>query len=65
MIHGLDDSRRHPIHLTPAARAELDHLVRSPSSEHRLVERARIVLSAAEGRSTHAIAAALGPGQGE
>jgi transposase len=49
-----------PIHLTPEARAELEHLVRSPSSEHRLVERARIVLLAAEGRSTRAIAAALG-----
>lgn len=38
----------------------LEHIVRSPSSEHRLVERARIVLLAAAGQPTRAIAAALG-----
>lgn len=38
----------------------LERLVRSPSSEHRLVDRARIVLLAADGKATRAIAAELG-----
>jgi transposase len=49
-----------PIHLSSAERAMLERLVRSPSSEHRLVERARIVLLAADGKATRAIAAELG-----
>lgn len=49
-----------PVHLSPEDRAMLEHIVRSPSSEHRLVERARIVLLAADGQATRAIAAALG-----
>jgi transposase len=48
-----------PIHLSPEERAMLEHVVRSPSSEHRLVERARIVLLAADGKKTRAIAAEL------
>lgn len=38
----------------------LEHIVRSPSSEHRLVERARIVLLAADGIATRTIASELG-----
>ena len=42
----------------------LEPVVRSPSSEHRLVERARIVLLAEAGKPTRAIAAALGAAPG-
>jgi transposase len=46
--------------LTSAERASLESMVRSATMEHRLVERARIVLLAAAGRSTRSIAAELG-----
>lgn len=49
-----------PIELTEEERAVLESMVRSPKTEHGLVERARIVLLAAEGRSTRSIAAELG-----
>lgn len=47
------------IELAEDERAALRKLVRSPSAEHRLVERARIVLLADEGFSNQQIAAAL------
>ena len=49
-----------PIELTAEERAVLEGMVRSPKTEHGLVERARIVLLAAAGRSTRSIAAELG-----
>lgn len=48
-----------PIVLTEAERAELDGLARSSKTEHRLRQRARIVLLAAEGLATRAIARKL------
>ncbi len=42
----------------------LEPIVCSPSSEHRLAERARIVLLAEAGKPTRAIAAALGASPG-
>jgi transposase-like protein len=48
------------IALTPAVRTTLDHLCRCPTSPHALVRRARIVLAAAAGASTEAIARELG-----
>jgi len=48
------------IELSGEDRAELERIVRSRSAERRLVERARIVLGAAEGRSAKRIAAAVG-----
>ena len=44
------------IELTEAERRELEGLARSTKTEHRLRQRARIVLLAAEGRATRAIA---------
>jgi transposase len=49
-----------PIRLTAAERAELERMVRSPLTEQRLAERARIVLLAAVARSTRSIAAEVG-----
>jgi len=49
-----------PISLTEEERAVLEGMVRSPKTEQGLSERARIVLLAAEGRSTRSIAAELG-----
>jgi DNA-binding CsgD family transcriptional regulator len=49
-----------PVGLTDEERAMLESLVRLPKTEQRLAERARIVLLAAEGRSTRSIAQALG-----
>src|SRR5260370_35138380 len=49
-----------PIELTEVERSMLESIVRSPKSEHGLVERARMVLLAAEGGSTRSIAKALG-----
>jgi transposase len=46
--------------LTTAERAELDGLVRSTKTEHRLRQRARIVLLAAEGMASRAIGRAVG-----
>jgi transposase len=49
-----------PIELTDGERSMLESMIRSPKTEHGLVERARIVLLAAEGRSTRSIAKELG-----
>lgn len=49
-----------PIELTEAERAVLESMVRSPKTEQRLAERARIVLLAGAGRSTRSIAAEVG-----
>src|SRR3981081_2100869 len=49
-----------PIVLTEQERSDLEAMIRSPKTEHGIVERARIVLLAAEGRSTRSIAAELG-----
>jgi hypothetical protein len=48
-----------PIVLTANERAELDLLARSPRTEHRLRQRAGIVLLAADGMPTRAIARAV------
>lgn len=48
------------VRLTPEDRAVLEARVRATTSEQRDVTRARIVLLAAEGRSTRSIAAAVG-----
>jgi transposase len=48
------------IELSDEDRAELERVVRARSAERRLVERAQIVLGAAEGRSAKRIAAAVG-----
>jgi transposase len=49
-----------PIILTEQERSVLEAMIRSPKTEHGMVERARIVLLAAEGRSTRSIAKELG-----
>ena len=49
-----------PIVLREAERAELDGLARSTKTEYRLRQRSRIVLLAAEGLATRAIARAIG-----
>lgn len=49
-----------PIILADDERAELEELARSRKTEHRLRQRARIVLSAADGLATRAIARAVG-----
>ena len=49
-----------PIILTVAERAELEGLVRSTKTEHRLRQRARIVLLAADGAATRAIGRKVG-----
>ena len=49
-----------PIILSERERSALEAMIRSPKTEHGTVERARIVLLAAEGRSTRSIAAELG-----
>ena len=49
-----------PIILTEAERVELDGLVRSRKTEHRLRQRARIVLLAADGMSTRGIGREVG-----
>ena len=48
------------VRLTPEDRAVLEARVRAPTTEQRDVTRARIVLLAAEGRSTRSIAATVG-----
>jgi transposase len=48
------------IELTEHERSTLEGITRSAKTEHGLVERARIVLLAAQGRSTRSIAAELG-----
>lgn len=49
-----------PIELTEQERSVLEAMIRSPKTEHGTVERARIVLLAAQGRSTRSIANELG-----
>jgi hypothetical protein len=49
-----------PIALTEQERSALEAMIRSAKTEYGIVERARIVLLAAEGRSTRSIAAELG-----
>jgi transposase len=49
-----------PIILTEAERVELEGLARSTKTEHRLRQRARIVLLATEGMSTRAIGRKVG-----
>lgn len=49
-----------PIVLSGEERRVLEGMVRSPKTEHGLVERAKMVLLAAEGRSTRSIAQELG-----
>jgi transposase len=49
-----------PIELTEEERTELEGLARSTKTEHRLRQRARIVLLAAEGAATRAIARTVG-----
>jgi transposase len=49
-----------PIELTDEERQTLEHWLRSPSQEYRLVQRARIVLLAGQGLSNQAIARQLG-----
>ena len=49
-----------PIVLTEQERSTLEVMIRSPKTEHGIVERARIVLLAAQGRSTRSIASELG-----
>jgi transposase len=49
-----------PIALTEQERSALEAMIRSPKTEHGIVERARIVLLAAEGRATRSIATELG-----
>ena len=49
-----------PIELTEEERAALDGLARSTKTEHRLRQKAQIVLMAADGHATRAIARALG-----
>jgi transposase len=53
-----------PIALTAAERATLAGWVRSGKTEHRLVERARIVLRAADGWASRAIAREVGCARG-
>ena len=53
-------SQATPISLTEAERAELEGLARSRKSEHRMRQRARIVLLAANGLATRAIVRAVG-----
>ena len=49
-----------PIELTEQERSVLEAMIRSAKTEHGTVERARIVLLAAQGRSTRSIASELG-----
>src|SRR5262245_46120622 len=49
-----------PIVVTEQERSALEAMIRSPKTEHGIVERARIVLLAARGRSTRSIASELG-----
>jgi transposase len=48
------------VDLTEEERSALEAMIRSPKAEHGIVERARIVLLAGQGRSTRSIAAELG-----
>ena len=56
----MDIQEATPIKLTAGERSALETMIRSPKTGHGVVERARIVLLAAEGRSTRSIATELG-----
>jgi transposase len=60
MIQDRDDSRSREVRLTPEERALLEARCRAPTTPQRDVWRARIVLLAAAGRSTRAIAREVG-----
>src|ERR1700730_4505093 len=62
MIHGCMKSipAATPITLTKEEHAELEGLARSTKTEHRLRQRARIVLLSAEGLATRAIGREVG-----
>jgi transposase len=60
MIQHRDDTQAAVVRLTPEDRWVLEARLRAPTSEQRDVVRARIVLLAAEGRSTRSIAASVG-----
>src|ERR1700732_2163025 len=62
MIHGYMKSSpvATPITLTKEEHAELEGLARSTKTEHRLRQRARIVLLSAEGLATRAIGREVG-----
>jgi transposase len=47
------------VSLDPTTKATLDHLVRSPSTRHGLVQRCRIILAAALGKTNQQIAGAV------
>src|SRR5947208_15416847 len=55
----MDIQEATPIKLTAEERSALEAMIRSPKTEHVLVERPRIVLLAAHSRSTRSIAAEL------
>jgi transposase len=57
-MRGIPDAT--PIILTLEERSELEGLAHSTKTEHRLRQRARIVLMAADGQPTRAIARAVG-----
>jgi hypothetical protein len=59
MIQHWDDSQAAEVRLTPEYRAALEARVRAPTTGHRDVFRSRIILLAAEGRSTRSIARAV------
>jgi transposase len=48
-----------PIHLTEEERSTLESWVRNTTTEHRMMQRARMVLEAAEGKTTKEIAARM------
>src|SRR5437762_12785146 len=52
-----------PLHLSAEQRAELQRLVRAPSTPQKIVRRARIALLAAEGKDNNQIAAELSTSQ--
>jgi hypothetical protein len=56
MIQDWDDSQAAEVRLTPEDRAALEARARAPTTEQRDVFRSRIILLAAEGRSTWSIA---------
>jgi hypothetical protein len=60
MIHDTDDSQAIEVGLKPKIGKVLEARCRAPSTPQRKVKRARIVLLAAEGRSTRSIAEEVG-----
>src|ERR1700759_3180013 len=60
MIQDRDDTRSKRVRLKPKIRKVLEARCRAPTTPQRDVKRARIVLLAAEGRSTRSIAEEVG-----